>query len=134
MQVLKRQRTSWEPGWRDLSRYVNPGRGPFFTQPNQGDRGTQNNGAIRDPTALFALETLVAGLMSGVTLPARPWSAARASFEAHPARKAFPCGRSKSAGYASACCPTRRAVPRSPDMHVVTCLALTPAEHLAALS
>lgn len=47
VQVLKRQRTSWEPGWRDLSRYVNPGRGQFFTQPNQGDRGTQNK--RRDP-------------------------------------------------------------------------------------
>lgn len=71
--VLKRQRFSWEPGWRDLSRFINPKRGQFWVTPNQGSRGTQNTGAILDPTALFALRTLVAGLMSGVTSPARPW-------------------------------------------------------------
>lgn len=71
--VLKRQRSSWEPGWRDLSRYVNPRRGRFFSSPNSTQGGTQKNGAILDPTALFSLRTLVAGLMSGVTSPARPW-------------------------------------------------------------
>ena len=71
--VLKRQRSSWEGGWRDLSRYVNPRRGRFFTSPNASNGGTQKNGAILDPTALFSLRTLVAGLMSGVTSPARPW-------------------------------------------------------------
>ena len=70
--VLKRQRHSWEQDWRDLSRLVNPRRGQFFSSPNQG-RGAQVNGAILDPTAMFALRTLVAGLMSGVTSPARPW-------------------------------------------------------------
>ena len=73
IQVLKRQRNSWEPGWRELSRFVNPKRGQFWIQPNQGNRGVQNNGAILDATAQFALRTLVAGLMSGVTSPARPW-------------------------------------------------------------
>ena len=71
--VLKRQRQSWEPDWRDLSRLVNPRRGQFFSSPNQGGRGVQANGAILDPTARFALRTLVAGMMSGVTSPARPW-------------------------------------------------------------
>jgi hypothetical protein len=71
--VLKRQRQSWEPGWRELSRFVNPRRGQFFSSPNQGGRGAPANGAILDPTALFALRTLVAGLMAGVTSPARPW-------------------------------------------------------------
>lgn len=71
--VLKRQRQSWEPGWRDLSRFIDPKRGQFFTQPNQGNRGQQNNGVVLDPTALHAKRTLVAGLMSGVTSPARPW-------------------------------------------------------------
>ena len=60
--VLKRQRQSWEPGWRELSRFVNPRRGSFFSSPNQGGRGAQANGAILDPTALFALRTLVADL------------------------------------------------------------------------
>ncbi|MGQ3298819.1 portal protein [Reyranella sp.] len=73
LNVLKRQRQSWEPSWRELSRLVNPRRGQFFSSPNQGGRGAQANTAILDPTALFALRTLVAGLMSGVTSPARPW-------------------------------------------------------------
>jgi len=73
LNLLKRQRQSWEPGWRELSRFVNPHRGQFFSSPNQGGRGAQANAAILDPTALFALRTLVAGLMSGVTSPARPW-------------------------------------------------------------
>ncbi len=73
VKVLQRQRQSWEPAWRDLSRFIDPKRGQFFTQPNSGDRGRQNNGSILDPTALHAKRALVAGLMSGVTSPARPW-------------------------------------------------------------
>lgn len=71
--VLEQRRRSWEVGWRELSRFIDAKRGQFFVSPNQGNRGQQNNGAILDPTALFAKRTLVAGLMSGVTSPARPW-------------------------------------------------------------
>lgn len=71
--VLERQRQSWEPEWRDLSRFVNPHRGQFFRQPNQGDRGRQTNQSVLDPTAMFALRTMVAGFMGGLTSPARPW-------------------------------------------------------------
>lgn len=71
--VLEQRRRSWEPTWRELSRFIDAKRGQFFVSPNQGNRGQQNNGAILDPTALFAKRTLVAGLMSGVTSPARPW-------------------------------------------------------------
>ena len=71
--VLEQRRRSWEVGWRELSRFIDAKRGQFWVTPNSDNRGQQNNGAILDPTALFAKRTLVAGLMSGVTSPARPW-------------------------------------------------------------
>ncbi len=72
--VLERQRQTWEPTWRELSRFINPRRGQFWGQQiSKGTRGTQNNQAILDPHALFALRTFSAGLMSGLTSPARPW-------------------------------------------------------------
>lgn len=73
LEVLKRQRSSWEPGWRNLSRFIKPRRGQFWTQPNQGDRGRDKNQALLDTYARKAHQTLVAGLMSGITSPARPW-------------------------------------------------------------
>tara|TARA_R110000868_G_scaffold411706_1_gene707769 strand:- start:9628 stop:11298 length:1671 start_codon:yes stop_codon:yes gene_type:complete len=73
LEVLKRQRNSWEPGWRELSRFIKPRRGQFWKQPNQGDRGRDKNQALIDAYARKAHQTLVAGLMSGITSPARPW-------------------------------------------------------------
>lgn len=70
---LKTRRTSWEPAWLDISRYINPTRGQFFRAPNQGDRGKQNNQSVLDPWALYSLRIMVAGLMGGLTSPARPW-------------------------------------------------------------
>lgn len=71
--VLERQRQSWEPTWRDLARHVSSRRGQFSRPPGGSDRGRQTNGAILDPHALFALRVFSAGLMSGLTSPARPW-------------------------------------------------------------
>ncbi len=73
MSVLKGRRQSWEPSWREISRFIQPRRGQYFIQPNQNNRGTQNNTAILDNTGLMALRTLTAGMMSGITSPARPW-------------------------------------------------------------
>lgn len=71
-EVLRKRRRSWEPTWREISQYINPTRGQFFQQPNQA-RGTQTNQSVLDPHAQFALTTMVAGLMGGLTSPARPW-------------------------------------------------------------
>jgi len=57
--------------WRDLSDWVMPRRSRFeITDVNRGDRRNQR---IVDSTATLALRTLRAGMMSGVTSPARPW-------------------------------------------------------------
>lgn len=68
---LQSERSSWITPWQDCSRYVLPRAGRFSdTEVNQGKRKNQ---AIYDSSATFALRTLAAGMMSGMTSPARPW-------------------------------------------------------------
>jgi hypothetical protein len=69
--ALWTERTEWETHWRDLSRFVLPRAGRFqTTDVNKGQKKDQD---IIDSTARQALRTLAAGMMSGVTSPARPW-------------------------------------------------------------
>lgn len=69
--ALWNERSSWITRYRDISDHLLPYAGRFFTQDrNRGDR-TFNN--IYDETATFALDTLAAGMMAGMTSPARPW-------------------------------------------------------------
>lgn len=70
---LADNRLSWEPQIRDIARFMSPQRGEFFRTPGQSNRGAQKNQAIIDTFARFAIRTLRAGLMGGLTSPARPW-------------------------------------------------------------
>lgn len=55
----------------DCARYIKPMRGKYHvTDNNRGDRRNQH---IIDNTATVAARTLAAGMMSGITNPARPW-------------------------------------------------------------
>jgi hypothetical protein len=68
---LELERASFISHWRDLCDYILPRRGRFYvTDVNKGDRRSRN---ILDSTATMAARTLAAGMMSGVTSPARPW-------------------------------------------------------------
>lgn len=68
---LKAERTSWIDHYRDLSEFIQPRRGRFLlTDTNKGDK---KNNKIINSAALEAITVLRAGLMSGVTNPARPW-------------------------------------------------------------
>lgn len=68
---LRTERSSFEPHWRELTDFVLPRRGRYFdTDRNKGNKRNQN---IIDNTATLAQRTLVSGLMSGLTSPARPW-------------------------------------------------------------
>jgi hypothetical protein len=68
---LEAERSSFMDFWRDLSNYLLPTRARFtVTEANNGQRKNQK---IIDSTASLALRTLRAGMMSGVTSPARPW-------------------------------------------------------------
>ncbi len=69
--ALWTERSSWITHWREISEYQQPRAGRFVvTDRNRGDKRANN---IIDSTAVFASRTLAAGLMSGVTSPARPW-------------------------------------------------------------
>jgi len=68
---LDNERSTFVSHWRDLSDYVRPRRARFYTgDTNKGDKRNQK---IIDSTATLAERTLRAGMMSGLTSPARPW-------------------------------------------------------------
>lgn len=68
---LKTERASWFGHWREISTYLLPRSGRFFVQDR--NRGGKRHNAIYDNTGTRALRTLAAGMMSGMTSPARPW-------------------------------------------------------------
>ncbi|MEX3630322.1 MAG: portal protein [Burkholderia sp.] len=68
---LEIERSSWTDHWREISEYLLPRSGRFFVQDrNRGDRRHNN---ILDNTGTRGLNTLAAGMMAGMTSPARPW-------------------------------------------------------------
>jgi len=68
---LESEFSSFKPAYRDLNDYILPTRARFFlSDVNRGDR---RNLKILDSTGTTAARTLRAGMMSGVTSPARRW-------------------------------------------------------------
>lgn len=71
--MLRAERATWLPDYRDLVDYVAPLSGRFFyTDANKGNK-VQRQKKIYDTTAKRSLTVLAAGLMAGMTSPARPW-------------------------------------------------------------
>lgn len=69
--ALKTDRSSWDAHLMELSRYFQPRAGRFtVTDVNKGDKRWNN---IYDSTGTRALRILAAGMMAGMTSPARPW-------------------------------------------------------------
>lgn len=68
---IKDERSSYFGHWEELSEYILPRRGRFLSS-KQND-GSRKNKKIIDSTATMAIRTLSAGMMSGITSPARPW-------------------------------------------------------------
>lgn len=71
LSALKSERSSWDTHWKDIAQYQIPRSGRFTT--SEANQGSKKNQLIYDNTALFAVRTLAAGMMSGITSPARPW-------------------------------------------------------------
>ena len=71
LSALKSERSSWESHWREISDVLLPRSGRFFVEDR--NRGDKRHNKIYDSTATKALGTLSAGLMAGMTSPARPW-------------------------------------------------------------
>lgn len=69
--ALKTERSSWWSHWQELTQYIQPRSGRYFVQDR--NRGGRRHNAIYDNTGTRALRTLAAGLMGGLTSPARPW-------------------------------------------------------------
>ena len=69
--ALEQERQSWLPVWRELNDFILPTRGRFLATDTQ--RGKRRTEKIIDSTATFAAGTLSAGMMSGMTSPAKPW-------------------------------------------------------------
>lgn len=68
---MELERSSFESHWQECSKNVSPRSERFTTSDvNKGDKRNNN---IIDGTATLALRTLRAGMMSGITSPARPW-------------------------------------------------------------
>ena len=71
--MLRAERATWLPDYRDLVDYVAPLSGRFFyTDANKGNK-VQRQKKVYDTTAKRSLNVLAAGLMAGMTSPARPW-------------------------------------------------------------
>jgi hypothetical protein len=68
---LKTERASWMQHWQELSNYLSPRQGRYFV--SDRNKGTRRHNAIYDNTGSRSLNVLSAGLMGGLTSPARPW-------------------------------------------------------------
>jgi hypothetical protein len=68
---LKKSRQSFESHWRELGEFFRVRR--VRLQPSDRNKGDKRNQKIVDSTGVFAADTCAAGLMSGITSPARVW-------------------------------------------------------------
>jgi len=68
---LKADRSTWFAHWQELTTYLLPRNGRYFLQDH--NKGWRRHNNILDNTGTRALDTLAAGLMGGLTSPARPW-------------------------------------------------------------
>ena len=68
---LKTERATWWAHWKELSDYLLPRSGRYFVQDR--NKGWRRNNMIYDNTGTRSMRVLAAGLMSGLTSPARPW-------------------------------------------------------------
>ena len=68
---LKSERSSWLPHYQELSNFLLPRSGRYFIQDR--NKGQRRHNAIYDSTGTRAVRVLAAGMMSGMTSPARPW-------------------------------------------------------------
>lgn len=68
---LRQDRASWLAHWKELSEYLLPRSSRF--EVSNVNRGERVHNDILDSTGTRALRVLAAGMMAGMTSPARPW-------------------------------------------------------------
>lgn len=69
--ALKTERSSWLEHWKEISENLLPRSGRFFL--DDRNKGDKRHNKIYDNTGTRALRVLAAGMMAGMTSPARPW-------------------------------------------------------------
>lgn len=69
--ALKSERSSWDTHWKDVSDVLMPRAGRYMTGDRNKGKKRYNN--IYDSTGTRGLRILSAGMMAGMTSPARPW-------------------------------------------------------------
>lgn len=69
--ALWKERSTWDSHIKDISKVLLPMSGRFFESDRNDGRKRFNN--IFDSTATKSLNVMAAGLMAGMTSPARPW-------------------------------------------------------------
>lgn len=69
---LEAERSSWRSHWMEITDYLLPRRGRYLIE-SKSTRGRRRTNKIINNTGGMALRTLSAGMMSGLTSPARPW-------------------------------------------------------------
>src|SRR5258708_10342186 len=82
LSALDRERSSFFATWQDLAGQSAPRRGRFLTGANDSRRGARKDRRIIDNTPLLAARTMAAGMMAGISSPARPWFRLRLAIEA----------------------------------------------------
>lgn len=70
-QALTNERSGWITHWQEISQVTLPRNGRFML--SDRNLGTRRHNRIYDSTATRALRILAAGMMAGMTSPARPW-------------------------------------------------------------
>lgn len=74
VETMRTDRVPWWQLWRELADYYLPNRYQWLLSPNEASRRASNrNSKILDSTGTNAARILAAGMMNGITSPARPW-------------------------------------------------------------
>ena len=71
--ALWAERSTWLSDWQDLADYVLPTSGRFFASDANKGAKVRKSKNVYDSTSKRGLNVLAAGLMAGMTSPARPW-------------------------------------------------------------
>jgi hypothetical protein len=69
--ALTNERSSFVSHWQEISDYLLPRSGRFFA--SDRNKGGKRHNNIYDSSGTRALRVLAAGMMAGMTSPARPW-------------------------------------------------------------
>lgn len=69
--ALKQERSTWIAHYKEISQYLMPRSGRFFTADR--NRGDKRHNDIYNNTGSRTLRILSAGMMAGMSSPARPW-------------------------------------------------------------